>query len=83
MESFDPSKLTNLLGSKLDAKTKFMVLNMLDQRPINKIDKLDPVKYSFTQEKLEGMLKGELDFLICDDLFAIDTEFLQACRLEA
>lgn len=83
MESFDPSKLKNLLGSKLDAKTKFMVLNMLDQRPINKIDKLDPVKYSFTQEKFEGMLKGELDFLICDDLFALDTEFLQACRLEA
>ena len=49
MESFDPSKLTNLLGSKLDARTKFMVLNMLDQRPINKIVALDPAKYAFTQ----------------------------------
>lgn len=53
-----------------------MVLNMLDQRPINKVDALDPVKYSFTQQKLEAMLKGELDFLICDDIFALDTEFL-------
>lgn len=60
-----------------------MVLNMLDQRPINKIVALDPAKYAFTQQKLEAMLKGELDFLICDDIFALDTEFLQACRLEA
>ena len=76
MESFDPSKLTNLLGSKLDARTKFMVLNMLEKRPINKVDALDPAKYSFTQLKLEAMLKGEQDFLICDDIFALDTEFL-------
>jgi hypothetical protein len=49
MESFDPSKLTNLLASKLDARTKFIVLNMLEKRPINKVDALDPAKYSFTQ----------------------------------
>ena len=53
-----------------------MVLNMLDQRPINKIDALDPAKYSFTQYKLEAMLKGELDFLICDDILSLDSELL-------
>ena len=53
-----------------------MVLNMLDQRPFNKIDALDPSQHSFTQQKLEAMFKGELDFLICDDLFAKETEFL-------
>ena len=60
-----------------------MVLNMLDQRSINKVDALDPAKYSFTQQKLEAMLIGELDFLICDDIFVLDTELLQACRQEA
>ena len=60
-----------------------MVLNMLDQRPINKIEALDSVKFSFTQQKLEALLKGQLDYLICDDMFALDAEFLQECRIEA
>jgi hypothetical protein len=48
MDSFDTSKLTNLLGSKLDAKTKFMVLNMIDPRPIKIIDALDPYSHTLT-----------------------------------
>jgi len=58
MESFDSSKLTNLLGSKLDAKTKFMILNMIDPRPIKTVDKLDPVINTLTDEKLKSLLQG-------------------------
>ena len=83
MESFDPTKLTSLLGSKLDAKTKFMVLNMIDPRPINRIDEMDPVKHSFSQDNLEALLKGKVDYLICDDLFEAQQDLLNRCRVES
>ena len=48
MESLDTSKIKALLVSKLDAKTKFMVLNLIDPRPIKTIDKLDPIISTLT-----------------------------------
>ncbi len=47
-----------LLGQKLDTKTKFKLLDMIDPRPIETISDLDPVKNNLTEEKLLGLIRG-------------------------
>jgi len=46
-----------LLGTKLDAKTKFKLLDMIDPRPIEVIGDIDP-SATLTQEKLMNVVKG-------------------------
>jgi hypothetical protein len=46
-----------LLGTKLDAKTKFKLLDMIDPRPIEVIGDIDP-SATLTQEKLMNVIKG-------------------------
>ena len=46
-----------LLGTKLDAKTKFKLLDMIDPRPIEVIGDIDP-SATLTQEKLMNVFKG-------------------------
>ena len=46
-----------LLGTKLDAKTKFKLLDMIDPRPIEVVGDIDP-SATLTQEKLMNVIKG-------------------------
>jgi hypothetical protein len=83
MDSFDPTNIANLLGSKLDTKTKFMVLNMLDPRPIKLIDNFDPINNTLTNDKVSALLRGELDYIVSDDFLVDNAALLLACRNEA
>lgn len=71
-----------MLGSKLDAKLKFQLLDWIDVRPVTLIDKMDPVINSLTDSKLEDLLTDKLQYIICDSLFD-DMELLLKCRSEA
>ena len=65
------------MNNKLDAKTKLHILDMFDQRPIEVVDALDPVKNCLTIEKLERFMAkpdpfvaeaDQVDYLIIDNL---------------
>ena len=76
-EKFDFAAFAQLVNNKLDPKIKFRVLDMMDQRKLNKIDEMDPIKNCFTQEKLEKFLSPDdeydesnnIDYMICDNFF--------------
>jgi Na+/glutamate symporter len=51
-EDLVTAKLAMLLGSKLDAKTKFKLLDMIDPRPIQTVGSIDALTHCFTEEKL-------------------------------
>ncbi len=53
---------------------------MIDQRPINTIDKIDPITNTLTDEKLVSLLKGDLDYMISDDYLLDDQSLLLECR---
>ena len=59
-----------LLGQKLDTKTKFKLLDMIDNRPIELIDSLDPKSNTLTSQKLDEMLANEYGYLVIDSIFA-------------
>ena len=48
-----------LLGQKLDTKTKFKLLDMIDSRPIQLIDKLDPENNNLTDERMNDLVNNE------------------------
>lgn len=83
MESSDniAAKLAMVLGAKLDAKTKFKLLDMLDERPVVTIDKLDPITNTLTEERMKDLLDGKVDYIISDSFE--DMEFLTKCREES
>jgi hypothetical protein len=56
-EDLITAQLAMLLGSKLDAKTKFKLLDMIDPRPIEVVGDIDPSAI-LTQEKLMNVIKG-------------------------
>ncbi len=65
--SFDLSKLASILGEKLDAATKFKLLDMIDPRPIELIDELKPKERYCTEEAFVQLVNDELDYIIIDD----------------
>ena len=73
--------IASLLGAKLDAKTKFKLLDMLDERPVAIVDELDPVRNAFRPEMIDSLIRDEVDYIIADGLF--DREMLEKCRDEA
>lgn len=79
------AKLAMLLGAKLDAKAKFRLLDFIDERPVEVIDKMDPENNTLTADKIESLMKGAIDFIICDSLFATSEgeNLLLKCREEA
>lgn len=56
-EDLITAQLAMLLGTKLDAKTKFKLLDMIDPRPIEVVGDIDPSAI-LTQEKLMNVIKG-------------------------
>lgn len=78
------SKLAMILGARLDAKTKFNILNMIDERPIERVDQLDPELRPFSKDLILDMLSGKIDYFVCDSLFTAseDIELLTNCRRE-
>jgi len=52
--------LAQLLNSKLDPNLKFKVLDMVDPRPLKKVDQLDPVNNSYDGQKIK-------EFILADD----------------
>lgn len=77
------SALASFLASKLDARTKFKLLDMLDERPVSTVDALDPVANAWSPEAMERLLRDELEYLVIDSLFAGEEAMLLACRAEA
>jgi hypothetical protein len=59
------------------------LLDLLDERPVELIDHLDPEKNFLTTDKIESLLNGDLDFIICDKLLSEDKELILNCRQEA
>lgn len=84
----DLAMLASLLNKKLDPQMKFKVLDMVDKRPLTKIDELDPVKHKFDQEQLAQFLQEDhfqqSDFLLWDDFTFFENQADgAACREEA
>ena len=86
------------MNNKLDAKTKFNILDLIDERPIEVVDQLDTVKNNIDMAKLTTFMskKDEFntedatqsDFLIVDnfvEFFGSDfqIESLHGCRSES
>jgi hypothetical protein len=77
-------KLAMLLGAKLDTKTKFKLLDMIDERPVMTINDLDPANNTLNEKVIRELLSDERDYIICDSLFTSQkkVEFLMKCREE-
>jgi len=69
-----------LLSTKLDAGSKFKLLDMFDQRPISRIDHLSP-ENRFSIEDLDKLMSDQKEFSVWDDY--IPEELLRSGRLEA
>ena len=82
MEAFDLGKLSQILGQKLDAKTKFKLMDMIDQRPVITFDHIDPDKNQLTYEKLKQLCDDQIDYIIDDHMFH-NAELLLQSRNEA
>lgn len=78
------SKLALVLGAKLDAKTKFHLLDLIDERPVESINELDAEARPFSEELISNMISGKVDYVVCDSLFTSeeDRELLLNCRRE-
>ena len=69
-----------MLSTKLDAGSKFKLLDMFDQRPISRIDHLSP-ENRFSIEDLDKLMSDQKEFSVWDDY--IPEELLRSGRIEA
>eukprot|EP00347_Sterkiella_histriomuscorum_P020460 403337716 len=94
--AFDFAQLASILGTKLDAKTKFKLLDMIDQREVVTVHDLNPSENILNDDKIQQLIEDKIDYLIVDDLKSLVTqenslnlsdnemmhEFLLKCREE-
>ena len=69
-----------MLSSKLDAMTKFKLLDMLDERPVAIIDQLDPSMNTMSVERVKKLMSDELEYLVIDSMLQDDAKLLIECR---
>ena len=81
--------LAGLLNKALDPQMKFKLLDMIDERPHETIDELDPEKHRYDETALNNLLREDNfeegdDFLLWDDFTFFDApQNALACRSEA
>ena len=70
-----------LAAQKVDAATKFKILDMIDERPIEIIDLLDTNSHKFDPCHIQNLLNGKTEFYIWDDF--VNPQLLIQARLES
>lgn len=70
-----------LAAQKVDAATKFKILDMIDERPLEIIDLIDTASNKFDPLNIKDLLSGKTEFYIWDDF--VDPKILLEARLES